>query len=182
MSGDILYYIVLYEAKCFVIIQYYSILLLVISYYLIFTRYNITISIYGLFCLVYTTFNPNHSNTLPLENSSIHIAIPHHTIPCHVRPTRSPDLIRPGHFSRQCWADTLVDFKSVIKNDEKTLETELKKSKLISRAGPSLARQKVIKEVKVKERKKRKAKDAGSSSHNSHLAGTELGRMLEKIE
>lgn len=106
----------------------------------------------------------------------------YHTIPCHIRPTRSSDLIRPGHFLRQCWADTLVDFKSVIKNDEKTLETELKKSKLISRAGPSLARQKVIKEVKVKERKKRKAKDAGSSSHNSHLAGTELGRMLEKIE
>lgn len=86
------------------------------------------------------------------------------------------------YYWRQCWADTLVDFKSVIKNDEKTLETELKKSKLISRAGPSLARQKVIKEVKVKERKKRKAKDAGSNSHNSHLAGTELGRMLEKIE
>jgi hypothetical protein len=40
----------------------------------------------------------------------------------------------------------------------------------------------VIKEVKVKERKKRKAKDSGASSHNSHLAGTELGRMLEKIE
>jgi hypothetical protein len=83
---------------------------------------------------------------------------------------------------RQCWSDTLPDFKSLIKNDAKTLETELKKSNLISRVGPSLARQKVIKEVKVKERKKRKAKDSGASSHNSHLAGTELGRMLEKIE
>ena len=78
--------------------------------------------------------------------------------------------------------DTLSDFKSIIKNDEKTLENELKKSKLIDRVGPTLARQKRIKEVKVKERTKRKAKDNGLNTHNSHLAGTELGRLLDKIE
>lgn len=83
---------------------------------------------------------------------------------------------------RQCWADTLTDFKSLIKNDEKTLENELKKSNLIARGGPSLARQKVIKEVKVKERKKRKQRENVTSAHNSHLAGTELGRLLDDIK
>ena len=78
--------------------------------------------------------------------------------------------------------DTLIDFKNIIKNDEKTLESELRKSKLIDRVGTTSARQKKIKEVKVKERTKRKAKDSGFNSHNSHLAGTELGKLLDKIE
>ena len=80
---------------------------------------------------------------------------------------------------RQCWLETAEHVKRLT-GDEKALESELKRLALISRASTAVVRTRTAKAAKTKDRKKR-ANTRTFVAANTHLAGTELGRIIESM-